>query len=688
MVTSWIPTVRKIVNGEQVSAENVNPITEQLANRDQYLLERFDSFANKSVLSAYDIPVKGTAVQKYSVVYYNTTAPAGLDLAQVGFSANVSGTLFTPLNDSFIFGIVKSNIVSGKTDIYLQGLIEESGIVTSLLQSSETGQTPNSTINPLGPLYLSKVQPGKLTSVPGGLSLYVGYAVSPDKFFLHTHTEGLNQFFFNYKFNILDRPIGNVSYSEGNWEISNPDLNKVGWAPVSSFPESFLRPIDASFFYNIPANNKIDLDDTLSLAEKNEAKELRAVLPPYPEHYTNLTVNGVVQKTRDTQNPDGKFEINNAGLWWIGDGRDQQPWASDILDTVQLSAVSSTGIFTEASPSGLVNGDKIQLSGGLPTGTDAGNYYYVVQRNGFTFKLASSLNGTPIDITTNGTVFKIDYTPNIWNKFRGSDHQRTRILLQFVKINPDYKLTTVTSIQSNSPAVSFFKNTNPDEKASTGDVLLVLKIASTVTGELTSPRSVKEINFEEVSGKLEIEYQKTVNEIRAGSGIIVSNVAGVATVSSATANFSGVVTDFEPENTRFEMLGLHSYINFTDPASTLANGLVGKFLLPANLPAQKLQFILSMFSKGTGTSSYNFKFEYALSSPNVTLNDNRVTNTSLSVSFPTGYTANTCMLFSPSDMSIPATSLKDNAYVNFRLERLTNTNSTDVGLIGISWKLV
>jgi hypothetical protein len=632
-----------------------------------------------------------------SVVFYDTVA--GLDLAKIGFTSNLGGSIFTPINDSFTFGIVKSvTTIAGikKADVYLHGLIESSGVVASLLQPGETLT--------LGPLYLSKNYPGKLTAIPGGLSIYIGYALTADKFFLSPNNEALNQFFFNYKFNLLERPAGCPRLTSGVWSVAFPELTSVGWINAADSPFSSLAPVGATFFYNIPPEANVSLDTTLTAEEKTEAIDLRTALPPYPEHYTFMIINGLVQRAYTATYTDGKFVVNQAGLWWIGNAAGDQPWASDLVANVS-SNHGIVGVTTnvgsnlfQATAHPLQNGDKIKLNSvtnQMPSPFNTNTYYWVINSHVNDFQLAAaSGSSTPIVMTVTGQNTYVEFTPSLWNRFKGADWLRPRMNIHFVKVNPDYKLTTVTSLKSDSPAIKYVAAANQNIESTTGDLITKLAIANNSTTEnpITN-QAVKSVAYNGITGELDIKTGTVITELAEGSGIkIVTGTDGIAVISVSNVNFSGWVNEIEPENTRLENLGLHFYTNLTHPATSVPNGFVGKFLLPENLPTQNLQFSLVLFAKTTPGNGEVVKihFEYAVSIPGTTLN-NTITagngGNDISISFPSAYTAKQCFTFTSAALIIPAASLKSSSFVNFRISRKDATYLGDVGVVGIYWKI-
>ena len=650
-VTPWVPLIRRITDvTDSVSASVMNPIIDGFINRTQYLYEKFSEVNDKSVLIAFDQPVReGTDVAKYSVVFFNAKSTStGLDLARPLLEQAESVSLFKAADNAFAFGIEKDDVPpSGEklVDVYMQGLIElpGTGFVNTMLESSEVDVFTS------GPLFLSSTQPGKLTSNPGGLAIYIGFAKSLDELYLNPSYEGVNSLFFNFRYTLLDRPAGAPlgptdsgtpeNPLDDTWAVTSTDITKVGWIPANSASLVGKVPTDYAgslFFYNIPTDAEIDADTGLSDKEKLDAKSLRRSLPPQPTAFSFLTVNGIVQGSRVDDETDGIYLINHYGIWWYDNKAGRQPWANDIL-------------------------------------------------------------------TGHGGV----WVPSDWASWKGSSYLRPKMVLQFIKLNPDYKLALVTSIKplkdatnDSSKAIKFVSIDDHDVEQSTGDILAKFKLPITETTEVVaSGTSVKNVTYDEPNGTALVTKGKVVSSILGlGQAKVFSNLStGEYTVSVNSEALSNIVTTMEVEQARLEFKGLHSYLNLDYNQSP--SGFVGKFMLPEIVPALPLRFKVMLFGlSGIADPAdiackLRFKFEYAITSPSTVVSTATlpIANKIFDVTLAKPYTANTCLLISPAELTIPT--LVNNGIVNFRLHRVKPEIEADqyykghIGIVATYWSI-
>ena len=328
MSTTWIPITQNLTDGLDVSAETLNPLFTQYAQRDQYLYEQQQSILDKSTLVAFS-QVVATSVSVGSVVYSDTT---GLKPAINSFSATGNSSLFQPSNSCYALGIVKNvSTLSGinYADVYIKGLVTLPSRVddptNGLLQTGECndGTTPFAP----KPLYLSSVSPGKLTANPQGIAVFIGYALDRYTINIDPTVEEFSQFYINYRLNLLDRPAGQPILVSNTWTISNPSSLYLGWVPASySGVDSVNIPTGASFWYNIPSD--LTTDTSISDTDKSNALELKNAFPPTPSNSTMLVVNGVIQTAY--ANGSGTYIVNDFGIWWINATNGYQPWAQDL----------------------------------------------------------------------------------------------------------------------------------------------------------------------------------------------------------------------------------------------------------------------------------------------------------------------------------------------------------------------
>lgn len=711
--TPWVPIVRNIVDGtDKVSSEVLNPILKSYTDRTQHLYEKFNDLEDKSVIIAFDQRVTGASVAQYSVVYYDfESVTPGLVLAKPAFATSTYATQFKAANSAFVFGIVKSPVPgSGDkiVDVYLQGLIQVTGIVTALLDSSSdnTGFVG-------GPLYLSSKEAGKLTSVPGGQAIYAGYAKNLNEIYFNPAYESFNDFFLSFKYALLDRPAGTPSLSGTTWSITGGDLTRVGWIPAnfngtitSRQPDNAKYGVPA-FFYNLPDTDAtIDADDGLTAAEKADAKALRKSLPPSPINFTFLSVNGVIQEAKEDTSTLGVYVVNEYGIWWYSNQADLQPWAKDLDRSIALTPASiNTGTSTiTLNDHGWENGDTLTffiVSGSgasLPTGITEGPSYTVTNATQNTFQLS----GVTLSTTGAGT-FYITWKPEAWIKFRGTDYLRARMMLQFTKINPDYKSSVVTSLRPDATSGKSVKFINSaGDEAATGDLSLKFDLNRTVIDTTPGPTAIKDVDYNTSTGDLEVKTTPIVSSV-VGLGLAKATtnpVTGQVSITVENTNLSNLVTSLEVEQARLEYVGLHSYL--TMDYSLLPAGFIGKFLLPAQLPDANLQFKIILIGKSSISelsastkTKLKFQFSYAITKPNTVLTSTVAELKTFTVDLGTGYIKNTCVVFTPVEFVIPRSALVEGGVVNFRLTRVkpsggdvtSNFYDGNMSVVGTYWNL-
>ena len=642
MITSWIPTVRKISDGEPVDQTEMNPILDQLIQRDQHLYDKFSEILGKSALMALDQPVHPTFVGSFpqnslNIAYYaKDTDGEGLALTTVSFTSSGTQGTYKLANSNYAFGVTNNVSADGTTaDLFISGLcdltVDFDDLDHGLLANGETFQ--------VGPYFLSRLTPGKLTSSPAGVPIYVGYALSKRQFLLNPKADEFTEFFINYRYNILDRPVSQPVIAGGVWTIpgsSNP--NKLGWVPANStWLPGYTIPTGAKFFYYIPSNlsvgpfvnpNAASTHDTsLYCYEEQEAAELGSILPPIPNNFVQLTVNGVVQPFLDEFCTDGIYKIDNYGIWWFSDTPGTQPWADSI-----------SGAWT--------------LSG--------------------------------------------------WHTYTSSV-DRPRIFLTFSRFNPALRLQLVSSLSpyvksdnDSSQLVRFYSKENPTVQASTGD-LLVKVIPQFESSTAPSATAVASLGFNVTSGKFTKATTPVVSSITGSGGISVAagSTAGSVVISQSSVSASGTLDSLEPVNSRLEFRGLHSYIKlpYSSPVTT-PYGLIGKIVLPVGTVSGNLQLVLHLFGDSTDSSSaakdVSLDFDYAITQSGQVVNfttSTAATSTFNLVSTTETYTQYTVAKIVDSTLVIPV--LADSV-VNFQLTRAVPSSDAytgNIGILGIYWSI-
>lgn len=722
-ITPWIPTLNKINNGEDVSAEVVNPILAQHTQREQHLFEKIATISDKSVLIAYDQPLLPSTtglVSKNKIVYYareyvGDVAQEGLTLAKTEFAVTVNSSSFSTAASAYCFGLVKEKYAEYDTaDVYLMGLVELDfdidDPVNGLIQSTEIDV--DGEFEP-GPFFLSRTQPGKITRNPGGVSIFICYALNRRKILLAPNVSEFNQFFTTYKYNIIDRPIGLPVYVGEQWTVVNPDFTRVGWVGVSDLPEAqqLIAPVGAKFFYNLPAQSLIETDTGINQAKQSEQIDLAKALPPNPPNLTFLTVNGIVQADILSDNVSGIYKVDDFGIWWFSDADGQQPWAENLEPSLEFTVDTGTNELIVVGHEFEID-DRIRLNttGDLPAvsegdALDSSTDYYVLTVNGDRIQISRTSSGSAIEFTTEGSGTLTIPQPYIWKFNHGTEEQRPKTYLQFLKFNPALKESVVTSINKfypNSNILRFYKSDLSTE-SNVGDlyakVLLDFIENTPVTSSATA---IKSLTFNEPTGKLEVVNTPVISKLTAGAGVTLTSVSGEPghfVVSSSINSTSGVVSNIEPDGAELLYSGLHSYINMTIP-SVLPSKIVGKILLPYSIPNNDLTFVMLMLANENTSVAKNvdFEFRYSISKPGLVLGAT-VGPINLSFAVPALYTAKTILKvgnatggIALANFKIPAAQIAGgDCAVNFELYRKLSSGlnplTTPIGIVDIYWRI-
>lgn len=722
--TPWIPALAKIKNGEDVSAEVVNKILAQYTQRTQHLYEKFEAIDDKGVLVITNERVFPAApyVSKNSIVYYNKDgADEGVALAKVDFVVRPNQTTFAASNKSYGLALVRGvNTGNTAADLYLMGMVElDADIddpINGLLQSSETSAT---TFEP-GPLFLSRTEEGKVTRNPGGIAIYIGYAFTRRRFLLAPNVSEFNQFFTTYRYNVLDRTAGKPSLSGGTWAITQPDLTKVGWIGVADLPAAYtdLTPEGAKFFYNLPDDADIEEDTGLIQEDQDEQQDFSKSLPPNPPNLTMLIVNGVIQEIKDVHNTSGVYLVNDVGIWWFDDTDGNQPWASDIETSVEVTADFGDSQFNLTNH-GFVLDDIVvfNTTTTLPTGITESDEsslisipYYVTEYDANNFKVSLTKGGAVVSFSDAGVGTLTVPQPYIWKTFHGTNEQRPRTTLHFIRINPSLRSAIVTSIKpynTGSNAIEFYL---PDKSAtaSSGDLLARLQLDLVAgTAATSSATALKSLNYDETTGKITTIATPIISKLSAGTGTTITQVSvdgtpepGSYIISSTTNNSFGRVDSIEPDGAELLFTGLHSYINMTVP-STLPSSIVGKITLPANVPNADMTFVMLLFGADTAltTKSVEFEFTYAITKKDTVLSTAVSSPIQVLFNMPSNYSvAKTCFkvgnttdgIATPT-FKIPASAFSGgDAAVNFRLYRKQASSTpytAPIGIVDLYWKI-
>ena len=670
-ITPWVPTVKLIQDGQEVSQSVVNVPLEQLIQREQHLYDAFDALQNKSALMSFNQPIHpadltgSSPIQagQLAVVYYrDDNGGSGLSRASTGFSTSPTNSMFQPNNSNYIFGIIRNINPGNLADCYIQGMCDfsipiddpYSGLIEYSLD--QYGNRIKPTFN-VGPYYVSRKMPGKLTQNPDGLPVYVGYAVSPTKFFLQPSVDEFTQFFINYRYNILDRPVyPPVLSNDGTtWSIPTPNgspnnPNRLGWIAATSdnlpgytIPTSPSGQV-AKFLYYIPSNLTSGPDSTiLNSNEIAEAIELGGNLPPVPSNFVQILANGIVQRYADVNSPDGIFSIDNYGIWWFSNQANTQPWADDILtaspggtwDPTAWETYKGSNFrrprlfisfakFNPALRTQLVSSvNPYNITANPPTGTQPNNSSNFIS---FQLKNKPGESSTTGDLLVNVTpkFIKRGYSdlPEIasatWSAGipsvitfaspHGLNSSTSITLSGFYDVNNSWNSVFSATITSTTQVSIVGPTANPIVigTAAISNNATSVPVSSSVNSTYTAGSAIADLTWDNIQGKFTKKVTPVVAKLVGTGGINVSPVSGspgAYNVSYLSGGAYGLVDSIEPVNSRLEFRGLNSYIKFpyNNPV-TVPYGLIGKIVLTKdafnNAP---LNLVLQVF----GNTPYN-----------------------------------------------------------------------------------
>lgn len=296
----WVPTVTFIVNGEPVDAATTNGPIADLTTRTDFLKAALDSIEAGTQLLLRSQPVEAGLVEGEAVY---------LDSAANTFKKALASVDPTNLNQAddttFWQGLILT--VSGTTaDIVIGGNMILSPVTWA--PAFEDGVFSE------GHIYLSDVTPGKITTSPGSLGVYLGDMRSTGEMLVRLASPGAFTDHVHYQRTVLGKPAGSVidpAYGDPH-VVNTPDSGQQGWLPATpayfpGFVVGVQIPVNAKFGYNI---------------QHASESALREVFPVLPENNAQFSQGGSIL-TSD------KVITNNYGIWWVDDSYGNAPWPVD-----------------------------------------------------------------------------------------------------------------------------------------------------------------------------------------------------------------------------------------------------------------------------------------------------------------------------------------------------------------------
>jgi hypothetical protein len=297
MATPWIDLVPSIVDGTPVNAATTNiPIT-ILAERTQSLREEVTALEAGALLLYQNATIQA-GVTVGMVVFEDTDGVFKPALSRLG--DQVAGV--SAANSAYPFGVVLTLTSSTNGAVVMFGRID-----TTLISESQWAAVIDGGVWAAGQYFLSAINPGNISTVPGPLAIYIGQAL-PDGSFLAKVSAPVFGLHDHYEFALSGNPAGTPNTpSTGNPQtIPSPDASQRGWLPVSSFTAGWV-PAGAKFGYN--------------MTYASDAGML-AAFPPVPLGGSTFTQGGAVLDA-------SKIVVNQFGIWWMDNSYGNAPWPVD-----------------------------------------------------------------------------------------------------------------------------------------------------------------------------------------------------------------------------------------------------------------------------------------------------------------------------------------------------------------------
>lgn len=610
-------TVPNVTDGSVAGTSGLANTVSQINANFVTLEEQIAAWKNKSALWTSGLPSVGVTAGMVVAFDGSTLIPAHRAIT-TGKNSLVPGYAAFPL------GIVDSVGTDNVASVYLAGIISKTGIRDILCtEAPEAGEEVNV------PLYLDSA--GKLTRNPSGLLVYVGTALDSDTFLLNPSPDCLNSLYNAYRFEVPGLPATLPTYTANTdtWALADVTSAKIGWVPAAN--SGFASAADgASWYFRLPEYSSADWDSLTFLSEDEivELKSMSKAIGPYrPDMQAVLTRNGVALQQK-TETHEGRWRLDEYGLWWYGVGLHEVPWDSNLHRCLKLSASSAANDtltmarYDDAHFGAVVafaHADTLNLVVGATPADENGVLPLVgaIPTNVFTVASAVSTaaDGHALAITTHEDIatahtdnvyFK--WAPAYWQIAKGRDETRPKLQVQFTRVNPDLKDIVVSSLSYDAtiPTTDVpVEIVGTTTGATHGDLKIRTKVPLTsVAGTSASATAVASLTWE--NNKLKVQTTPVVTSLLSSGGISIQAAENGAYILGMTGGTLNTISQLEPENTKLEFKGLNSYLVF----GAAACGVVGKFSLPASIPANtSVRINVFGFKKGVGTAPV-FSFSY------------------------------------------------------------------------------
>jgi hypothetical protein len=736
-VTSWVPTVTRINDGDIIDQALLNTPIDQLTQRDQHLYDKFAQLANKSVLVVSDQPIHPKASftpGELSLAYYRSDAfGEGLDKGITGFSSSATSSMFTPNVSNYSFGMVKAvNALKNTADLFIEGLCELdvplNDSALGLIQK-DTGGTPEPFA--VGPYYLSSKSPGKITNNPSGIPVYVGYAISTTKFILHTNVDEFSQFFINYRYHVLDRVAGQPTYTIGS-TFTGTISAATPANPVSVLTITAVGTGSLTLGAGLTGTNV--LPNTTVLARlsgtQGASSSTYSLSVPHSSAVTATTITGTGTWSITNTNtsalgwvpatgtfPAGamfRYNIPSAAIMFASDNyttTEEQQEAAELSKNLPPLPANFNQLYSNGT---LLRYYDVYDTGGRYSIDAYGIWWYSNKQNEVPW---SQSYPTTNNLPANWVSIKNTISPSA----------RNNLFLSFSKFNPALRTQLVSSLAPLTTPVSnfikFYNKDNPSQQALTGDLLVDIDAPvtpvgfaattlqtlndypSTTSSSYTAGRAVAALAYSKTDGAFKAVVTPVVSKLLGTKGISVADQGlGVWQVSYLSEGAVGLVDSIEPVNARLEFRGLSSYIKLP-PTYTTSYGFIGKIVLPQGyFTGKDLNIVFHLFgssnvvSGGNGNVSFNFEYSTVSAANGAfpvaanTLVGSTATvpvTTTFSMVSSGAYTPYTSIKVAPS-LTIPGSVVSEDSIVNFKITRVAPSSSAyagDIGVLATYWNI-
>jgi hypothetical protein len=271
---TW-PTLTLIQDGEAVKGRVPNRVTQQLAQRTEYLKQIVDNIEAGSTLWMYNQPIS-SEVSAGDAVYYDN-GQAKFRPARAAVTQETTGG-YTTNPSTFAQGIVHTKVTSTSAHIILRGYSADLKTII--------GKDP-------GDYYLSGSVAGDVVAERPGVAMYV-CTITDNGVFVNPVVRDILEDHTHYRFELAQLASGVTvtDNGDGTKTLSGGDSDSEGWLPADHAVFDSNAPSGAVFGYNISANVK-----------------LQGAWPPQPMENVYLEWDGVGVDS-------SSYIIDENGLWW------------------------------------------------------------------------------------------------------------------------------------------------------------------------------------------------------------------------------------------------------------------------------------------------------------------------------------------------------------------------------------